>query len=149
MAMTDAETIADLQKRLAALEAPPPSSFSTAISNALTSLGKPDSVVMSLIRTALVAGGATLVNHGVATSSSVTDLVGTLMAVVAVLWSIFSKYAATHLMQVAIQAPSTTTLPELTTIAAAVPAGNVTAQTVATAVQQTQPAGIGAGSGAA
>lgn len=135
--MTDAEKIAALEARLAALETPPPT-FGASVLSALAVLGKPDSALMSSIRHALSVGGAGLATHGYATSSSVSELIGASMALVSVAWSILATFIAEHWLQVAVQSPATTTLPQLAAIVRAMPAGPPTAATVAAAVQQTE-----------
>ena len=122
--MTDTEKIAVLEARLAALEAPaPPSSFNVAVANAIATLGKPDSIVFGQMRGAMLAVGGGLVAKGYTDTSSMTEVIGAVLAVLGLLWSLASKYAATHWLEVAVQAPPTTTLPELAAIVKATPLG--------------------------
>lgn len=133
------QTLEDLQRRLAALEAPAPTNggFGGAVSGLLATLGKPDSVVMGSARHAITIVGTGLAARGYAGNSSVDELIGATMAVVAVLWSIFSKYAATHWLNISLEAaPGTVTLAQLPAVAATIAPGQVTPATVATAVSE-------------
>lgn len=118
--MTDAEKIVELEKRLAALEAPPPvaGNLTELVASAVMALGKPDSVVMSAARHALTVGGALIASHGYATNSDTTDLIGAVMVILGMVWAIASKYIATHWLEAAIQAPTTTAVADLGGLAA-------------------------------
>lgn len=136
------KAVAELQRRITATEPSPPTngSFGGVVAGLMATLGKPDSIVMGSARHAITIVGTGLAAKGYADKSSVVELSGALMALAALLWSIFSKYVATHWLNISLEAaPGTVTLSELPAVAATIAPGKVTPATVATAVSEVKP----------